>query len=184
MTANAPLILYIACSLDGFISGPGHDLSFLEPHADALEGFAPFLASLGGAVMGRTTFDQTREYPWSYGALPVRVLSSRPMETPSHWPASADVRSVNAPLASVVSELRAKASPGQERPLWLIGGASLVRQALEADLLDRVRLFVLPSLLGGGTRLWPEGAPPRRFTLTTTRRFASGACELEYSRVS
>lgn len=176
----APLILYIACSLDGYISGPGHDLSFLEPHADALEGFHDFLASLAGAVMGRTTFDLTRAYSWQYGTLPVRVLSSRPIEPPADLPRSADVRAINAPLAEALAELRA----AREGPVWLIGGASLVRQALEADLLTRLRLFVLPSILGAGTRLWPEGTPGRSFTLTTTRRFASGACELEYSRVA
>jgi dihydrofolate reductase len=177
---TAPLILYIACSLDGYISGPGHDLSFLQPHADALEGFNDFLASLSGAVMGRTTFDLTRAYSWPYDALPVRVLSSRPIEPPAALPGNADVRAMNAPLTHALADLRAS-RPG---PLWLIGGASLVRQALESDLLTRVRLFVLPALLGGGTRLWPEGTPGRTFALTTTRRFASGACELEYSRVA
>ena len=42
------------------------------------------------------------------------------------------------------------------------GGASTIRQVLEAGLLDELELHVSPLLLGGGVRLFEslEGAPP------------------------
>jgi dihydrofolate reductase len=37
-----------------------------------------------------------------------------------------------------------------------MGGADVARQALVADLVDEVRLHLVPVLLGGGVRLFPE----------------------------
>jgi dihydrofolate reductase len=40
-----------------------------------------------------------------------------------------------------------------------MGGASIVRQAVAAGLVDRLRLHLAPVLLGLGTRLFRKGVP-------------------------
>lgn len=49
----------------------------------------------------------------------------------------------------------------------MIGGADIGRQYLNAGLLDEVRLHLMPTLLGGGTRLF-DGVDAR-ITLTQAR---------------
>src|SRR5689334_11874847 len=50
---------------------------------------------------------------------------------------------------------------------------SIVRQLLDAALLDELHLFVHPATAGSGLRLFDDGAPPRHFKLETARPFKS-----------
>jgi dihydrofolate reductase len=60
-----------------------------------------------------------------------------------------------------------------------IGGADLAAQVLNAGLVDELRLFVSPVLVGNGTRFLP---PDLRLDLELTdeRRFANGVVFLRY----
>jgi dihydrofolate reductase len=61
-----------------------------------------------------------------------------------------------------------------------IGGPTLAASAIEAGLVDEYRLFVVPAVVGGGTRALPDGV---RFDLELVeeRRFAdSGFVYLRY----
>jgi dihydrofolate reductase len=44
-----------------------------------------------------------------------------------------------------------------DRPVLIAGGAAVAQQALAAGLLDRLRLHVVPVLLGGGVPLFADG---------------------------
>ena len=58
-----------------------------------------------------------------------------------------------------------------DRQVLIAGGATAIQQALAAGLVDELQMHVAPMLLGGGTRLFGEGANPIR--LETTRVLAS-----------
>jgi len=60
-----------------------------------------------------------------------------------------------------------------------IGGAEIAGQALAAGLVDEVHLFVVPAIVGGGTRALPDGAR-LDLELVDERRFASGFVHLHY----
>ena len=67
--ANRKLILYIACSVDGYIAKPGDDLSFLKRVEQEGEdyGYFDFVKSTDVVIVGRNTYqwilDQGMEYP-------------------------------------------------------------------------------------------------------------------------
>jgi dihydrofolate reductase len=61
-------------------------------------------------------------------------------------------------VEAAIAEARAVAGDGV---VSLAGGADVIRQALQAGLVDRIRLHVAPLLLGGGTRLF-DGVEPMR----------------------
>lgn len=67
---------------------------------------------------------------------------------------------------------------GGERD-FSIGGAELAGEALRAGLVDEVRLFVVPHLVGGGTRALPERVR-MPLTLRDERRFTNGTIYLRY----
>jgi dihydrofolate reductase len=60
-----------------------------------------------------------------------------------------------------------------------VGGAELAGQALGAGLLDELQLFVVPAIVGGGTRFAPDGIRAS-LELTEERRFAGGMVFLRY----
>jgi dihydrofolate reductase len=64
----------------------------------------------------------------------------------------------------------------------LVGGAELAGAALRAGLVDEVRLFVFPVLVGGGRSAWGEDVRAG-LDLREERRFASGVVHLRYDVV-
>ena len=60
-----------------------------------------------------------------------------------------------------------------------VAGADLAGQAIKAGLVDEVRLFLVPILVGGGKRALPDGVRSN-LELLDTRRFASGAAYVSY----
>ncbi len=174
----AKVIGDISMSVDGFVTGPDPSLEQgLGRGGEALHTWAldgdvaerEILAETAGAtgvvIMGRTLFDIIDgPHGWTdemgYGAAvaaapPVLVVTRRPPDTirlsPERFTFVVDG------LGSAVSKGRAMA---EERDVVIMGGAAVIRGALEQDLLDELRLHLAPVLLGAGTPLF-TGGPPR-----------------------
>jgi dihydrofolate reductase len=60
-----------------------------------------------------------------------------------------------------------------------IGGATLAGQAIEAGLVDEYRLFLVPVLVGGGKRAFPDGVR-LELELLESRTFGSGVVYVRY----
>jgi dihydrofolate reductase len=153
--------VYLGCSLDGCVAGPDHDLSFLEEYGpdpdsepgDGL-GFDAFLAQIGALLMGRRTYQVLLDHDlWPYGDRLVLVATHHPLPPA---PQGGTARAVAGPIESLVAEAKAVAG---DRDVYLDGG-DLVRQGLDAGLVDELCITLLPVLLGRGVRLW-EGLRAR-----------------------
>jgi dihydrofolate reductase len=156
--------VYIASSLDGFIAGPGDDLSWLpspeeeegepEPAGGSPLSWDDFMADVGALLMGRRTWDVFLSFdvPWPWGERPVLVATSRPLDTP-HPPLARAVRGDVRELIRLAKE----AAGG--RDVYLDGG-DLIRQAAESDLIDDLTVTVAPVALGAGLPLFAGMSRP------------------------
>jgi len=63
-----------------------------------------------------------------------------------------------------------------------MGGGELARAFLDADLIDRLHLGIVPVLLGEGIPLFPSGFPRRDFTLLENKSYSRGLISLKYER--
>jgi dihydrofolate reductase len=61
-----------------------------------------------------------------------------------------------------------------------VGGATLGASALRAGLVDEIRIYVVPVVVGGGTPWLPDGIR-LRLRLLDEHRFADGTVNLHYS---
>jgi dihydrofolate reductase len=100
------------------------------------------------------------------------VASRRPLEL--RWRNS---EQLEGDLVEAVTAL--KDDPSIDR-IALSGSVSVVRQLLDADLLDELHLFVHPATAGSGLRLFDDGAPPRQLKLLSAQPFATGVVYLVY----
>ncbi|MGW0586354.1 dihydrofolate reductase family protein [Streptosporangium sp. NPDC002607] len=66
----------------------------------------------------------------------------------------------------VVAAIEAAAAAAGDRWVHVMGGASIVQQALRTGLVDHLRLHIVPLLPGSGTVLF-DGAGPRLEHLDT-----------------
>lgn len=171
------LKVFIATSLDGFIAGPGDDLSWLpapEPESPAGDfGYGAFMAGIGALLMGRRTYDVVAgfEGEWPYGDRPVLVPTHRPLT-----PKVPTVRAVSGEIGALVSAAHAAAG---ERDVYIDGG-ELIRQALQASLVDELTVTVIPIALGAGVPLFAGLKARRAFVLEACTPGAGGAVQLRY----
>jgi len=72
-----------------------------------------------------------------------------------------------------------KHDPAVQR-IAVSGCVSVVRQLLDAGLLDELHLFVHPATAGSGLRLFAEGEPGRSLKLLSAQPFETGVVYLVY----
>ena len=170
---------YGACSLDGFLATPDHDLGWLLQFGE-IEGssYPAFLRGVGALAMGSHTYEWMLRHavdagqPWPY-AQPVWVFSSRTLRPVD----GADVRFVGGDVRPVHEAMR-RATAG--RNVWVVGGGALVGQFYDAGLLDELIVQIAPVTLGEGLPLLPRRItqPPLRLQSVTT--LGGGFAELRY----
>ena len=80
-------------------------------------------------------------------------------------------------LVDAVTELKNDPAIGR---IVLSGSTSVLRQLLDAGLLDELHLFVHPATAGTGLKLFEDGAPERQLKLISARPFATGVVYLVY----
>lgn len=179
VTSNPRVRVYMACSLDGFIAGPDHDLEWLHrdhsapgdlPADDDALRFEPFLKQIGAMLMGRATYDAVQAMGvWPYGEIPVLVATNRPFA-----PTRATVRSVCGPVVHLVDEARRAAGA---KDVYLDGG-DLVQQALNASLVDELTVTFVPLILAGGVRLFDHIARSIAVQLVAHKTFDQGMLQV------
>jgi dihydrofolate reductase len=156
----AKMLYSATMSLDGFIAGPGGDMSWLTPYLGPNPTADELVAQVGALLIGHRTFggdDPNRgtEKEGAFGGAwsgPQFVLAHSPS---TELPGTTFVDD----LATAVAA--AKAAAGDKYVNIL--GADVARQCLQAGVVDEILAFVAPVLLGDGVRLldWPGGTEVR-----------------------
>jgi dihydrofolate reductase len=166
------ILAAITTSVDGYITGPndgpdkglgegGERLHYWvfggpwtydeeprgEPTGDDAAWLQGAMGRLGAVVGGRWTYEAARHWgddnPWG---LPFFIVTHRPEEEP---PGGAFT------FVSGVEEAveRAKKAAG-EKDVNVMGGADVIRQALDAGLVEELTIIIAPVVLGGGKPLF------------------------------
>src|SRR3954452_17857168 len=171
--AQGPVRVFIATSLDGFIAGPGDELSWLPEGGGEDHGYDDFMAETGAVLMGRTTYDVVlgMEDPWPFGETPVFIATSRPLD-----PVRLTVHAVAGEPEQLLAAVREVVADGG---IYVDGGV-LIRQFLAAGLIDDLTVTIVPVILGGGTPLFAGLPARRRLTLTGAQSYGSGLVTLKY----
>ncbi|CAM01989.1 dihydrofolate reductase [Saccharopolyspora erythraea NRRL 2338] len=193
MSASRRIVAWAGVSLDGHTSGPGgpaHDTWLHEAatHPQTSEYFEGIWRGADTIVLGRTSYEgfysvwpgitrdentepRTRELGRWLDATEKVVVSRSLTEAP--WENSRIARD----LAAEVEALR----KGPGRDVLVANSASVIGELLRLDLLDDLRLFMVPVLLGGGLRLFPDGVDARFATVGVTA-LANGVVGLHLTR--
>jgi dihydrofolate reductase len=166
------VIANITTSIDGYIAGPddgpgkglgegGERLHYWvfggpwsydkeprgEPTGDDANWLNEVSARIGAVVGGRWTYEAARhwgdENPWG---LPFFIVTHRPEEEPE----GGDFQFVSGVEEAVE---RAKEAAG-DKDVSIMGGADVIRQALDAGIVDEFSIIIAPVILGEGKPLF------------------------------
>ncbi|WIV53273.1 dihydrofolate reductase family protein [Amycolatopsis nalaikhensis] len=83
-------------------------------------------------------------------------------------------RMVNGPAAEIVKNLTGT--------VLINSSPSVLKPLLKADLVDRLYVIVCPEITGGGQRLFEEGLPRSKWTLTDHEVGGQGEMAMTYDR--
>lgn len=186
MSATPRLTISIGVSVDGFINDRDGGLGWSVPSDELFRFHIQEVGKFGGILMGRRLYEtmlvwetdpamrDTEDHDafadvWC--ALP-KVVFSRTLDR-----VEGNARLATGSLAEEVASALAATDKDVE-----IGGADLAGQAIVAGLVDELRLFRHPVVLGGGTPLLPPVTDPLRLELIETRIFDSQVIYERYRR--
>ena len=172
-------------SLDGFIADESGNFDWAAPDEEVHRFVNELERPVGTSLYGRRMYE-TMVY-WETGGEESdierdfaqiwrsadKVVYSRTLERVS----SARTRIERDFDPEAVRRLKASASKDMS-----VGGAELAGQALKAELVDELQLFVVPVLVGGGTKALPAGFAAQ-VRLEEERRFSRGTVFLRYETV-
>jgi len=170
------IVYYAAMSLDGRISGPDHDLSFLQT-LDGGNDYEVFYADVDSLIMGARTWDfMVQHGSWPYAGKPTWIVTHAEELAPL-----AGAEPVERFAGDVAELARLIGERGLKRT-WLVGGGVLAGQLLAADLLDELILTIAPALVGAGPALAEGEFSTRQFRLAERAPFGENGVRLRYER--
>ena len=168
------VILYIACSFDGYIARGDGNIEWLSMVESGSQdyGYQKFYDSVDALIMGRKTYQQILSFgKWPYPGKPCYVLSRNIMESKR-----SDVFISSADPAALMTRFSEKGSTR----VWLVGGADTLKTFLNQELVHEIIVSYIPFLLGDGIPLFQPGIPERNLTLLSTETFPNGLLQVHY----
>lgn len=170
--------LFIAMSLDGYIADGKGGVDWLEGQGndnENIDTYSEFVKNTDTILMGWNTYHQiaTELSPqkWIYENFITYVI------THNENTSSEKIRFVNVDPVSLVKRLKEE----KGRDIWICGGANLVQQLVNEDLIDCYYITVVPTLLGSGIRLFENTEREIKLRLLNTQSY-NGMTDLIYIR--
>jgi dihydrofolate reductase len=190
------LVVGALTTLDGVVQAPGgpdedrhsgfRHGGWLVPFFDAkfVEIMTEWTKRAGAFLLGRKTY-QIFADAWPKSTDPADeiavALNTRPKFVASRTLDAVEWNNsilLKGDIAREVAKLKAQ----QGGEIQVHGSGNLLQTLLERDLVDSLRIWQFPVVLGTGKRLFAEGAIPRSFRLVDTRLNTTGAVLHVYER--
>ncbi|HYH16202.1 MAG TPA: dihydrofolate reductase family protein [Flavisolibacter sp.] len=170
------VIVYIACSVDGFIAKPNDDLSFLSLVEQEGEdyGYSAFIETVDTVILGRKTYD------WVMKQVPVFPHADKEtyVVTRTERLSTGNTQFYTGNVKALVNQLKSK--PGKN--IFVDGGAALIHSLLKDQLIDEFYISLIPVLLGEGVRLFKNDFTEQTLELVAVKHFKKGLVQLHYKR--
>ena len=170
--------LFIAMSLDGYIADKDGGVDWLngqEEDGENMDTYSEFIKTIDTIIMGWNTYHQviTELSPeeWVYPEQISYVITHREI------PSTERIHFTSESPCDLVKRLREEEGNG----IWICGGANIVRQLMETDLIDTLHISVIPTLLGDGVRLFGPLEKEQKLRLVKTQSY-NGITDLVYEK--
>ncbi len=169
---------YIAMSLDGYVADMNGGVSFLGGDGSDPENFGSypkFYETIDTVVLGYNTYSQivTELSPeeWAYIGKTSYVVTHRELSSTN------EIVFTSENVSTLISKLKLE----EGKDIWICGGASIINQLHKSDLIDEYTISVIPTILGGGIKLFGESNIETKLKLKSTQNY-NGIVDLVYEK--
>lgn len=179
-------------SLDGFVAGPNGEMNWIKVDEEIFEHVGKRIGDTDTALYGRKTYEMMESYWPEAGKAPD---ASKHDIDHSKWYSKAHkivlsktMKGADLPGTTIISDnipdeinKIKKSGNGKSNDILLFGSPTATHALIQQNLIDGYWLFVNPILLGKGIPLFTGIKEQTKLKLITTRQFARGVTELNYT---
>ena len=159
------IVLFIACSLDGYIATIDHNLEWLfSVEGEGDNGISKFYETIDTILLGRITYDWIMEHEkneFPYKDKECYVFSK---ERRSH---TEFVTFIHTDINEFIDKLKNKSG----KNIWIVGGGELLKTFIAKKLVDEIIVTIAPVLIGKGIPLFRENNIQTNLFLKNINRY-------------
>ncbi|MGN1078956.1 MAG: dihydrofolate reductase family protein [Alphaproteobacteria bacterium] len=170
--------LFIAMSLDGYIADSCGRVDWLNGQGngdEATDTYSEFVKNIDTILMGWNTYNQivTELSPekWVYNDFITYVITHKGNSS------CEKIRFTNISPINLVKRLKQQ----NGKDIWIYGGANIVQQLVNENLIDYYQITIIPIILGKGIRLFESIELKIKMKLLTAQSY-NGMIYLTYTR--
>jgi dihydrofolate reductase len=179
-------------SLDGFVAGPKGEMNWIKVDEEIFSHVGKRVSKGDMALYGRVTYQIMENYWPTAGDKPTatrhdiehskwykeveKVVLSKTMNDTG----LTNTRIISDNLVDKINEIK-HANTGNGEDILLFGSPTATHALMQQNLIDGYWLFVNPIILGQGIPLFVDIKEKIKLNLLTTRQFACGVTELNYT---
>lgn len=170
------IVYYVASSLDGFIAGPGDDISDFVQQGAGVTQYLEDLQSFDTVIMGRKTY----EFGYQYGLTPGQpayphmnhFIFSNSLVI-EHLHEKVHIKKIDRNFI-----LKLKQQEGTD--IYLCGGGQFAGWLFNEGLIDQLKIKLNPIILGKGISLFSDVKKTYQLALKDNKSFPSGMQIISY----
>jgi dihydrofolate reductase len=186
------LILSMHTSLDGFVTGPNEDMSWMQPDDDEQwDDLFEMLSDVDLFLLGSGMWEEYKNY-WKKalnesGFSPNEVKYAKFAEKTKHIVFSSTLKNAGWENTKIetddVNETvgRIKAEPGKN--IQIVGGAKFAASMIDSGLIDEYRILVNPIIVGKGKSFFHHLQSRHNLKYTNVKTLHNGVVILNYKQL-
>lgn len=180
------IILDLAVTLDGYISGPHGEIDWLvkDGERDFGDILAEILDGIGAIFYGRVSYDLWGNYQPDEKASPKLKESYKLLHSKTKYVFSKTKEGDNSKAIFINSDINENILEIKQKVdgnIWLYGGGKLITTIMNLGLVDEYRLAVHPVIIGKGIPIFKDIKESIGLKLIDTEQSKSGVILLTYA---
>jgi dihydrofolate reductase len=181
----AKVVVGMTISLDGFVNDLSGSVAPLYPDHASFRESEPLQETIqktGAVVMGKNAFAMAEDPDWyAYNyefQVPIFVVTH---QIPNKHPKETDKLSFTFVIDGIESAIQQAKTAAGDKEVTVVGGASTLRQCLQAGVADELHIDLMPILLCGGLRLFEDfGVSPIQLERLDVVKLPSGRTHFKF----
>jgi len=179
------IILDLAVTLDGYISGPNGEIDWLvkDEEMDFGDILRDILNGIDAIFYGRVSYELWGNYHPDEKASPKLKESYKLLHSKKKYVFSTTMKSDNRKVTFINSDIKENILEIKQKvdgDIWLYGGGKLITSIMNLGLVDVYRLAVHPVIIGEGIPLFKDIRNRIELKLIDTEQSKSGVIVMTY----
>lgn len=175
-------------SLDGFVTGPHEEMSWIVMDEEIFQDAADFAATADTALFGRVTYQMMESY---WPTVLTNPLSTTPELHHAQWIENIEkivfstslekaqwnnTRMIKKNITGEMTKLKQQAG----EKMLIFGSPGLTHSFMRRGLIDEYKVNINPVILGNGIPLFENVLHKTNLRLLSEKKFRSGVIGLHY----